>query len=58
MDRGIEWPGPVKLPIVSMPLLRDGRARWTAHASFENPEGIDPKLPPRESIEVRTLIFY
>ncbi len=38
--------------------LRDGRARWTAHASFENPDGIDPKLPPRESIEVRTLIFY
>lgn len=38
--------------------LQDGRARWTAHASFENPDGIDPNLPARESIEVRTLIFY
>lgn len=37
---------------------RDGRARWTAHAAFEDPDGNDPTLPARESIEVRTLIFY
>lgn len=36
----------------------DGRARWTAHAAFEDPKGPDPSLPARESIEVRTLIFY
>ncbi len=36
----------------------DGRARWTAHAAFEDPDGVDPNLPARESIEVRTLIFY
>lgn len=38
--------------------MRDGRARWTAHASFENPDGIDLTQPARESIEVRTLLFY
>ena len=37
---------------------RDGRARWTAHAAFEDPAGPDPNLPARESIEVRTLLFY
>ncbi len=37
---------------------RDGRARWTAHAAFEDPAGSDPRLPARESIEVRTLLFY
>ncbi len=37
---------------------RDGRARWTAHAAFEDPAGPDPDLPARESIEVRTLLFY
>ena len=36
----------------------DGRARWTAHAAFEDPNGVDPSLPARESIEVRTLLFY
>ena len=36
----------------------DGRARWTAHAAFEDPNGPDPSQPARESIEVRTLIFY
>ena len=36
----------------------DGRARWTAHAAFEDPNGADPSLPARESIEVRTLLFY
>lgn len=37
---------------------RDGRARWTAHAAFEDPDGNDGSLPARESIEVRTLLFY
>lgn len=37
---------------------RDGRARWTAHAAFEDPDGADPSLPARESIEVRALLFY
>lgn len=37
---------------------RDGRARWTAHAAFEDPDGTDPGLPARESIEVRTLLFH
>jgi hypothetical protein len=37
--------------------LRDGRARWTAHTAFA-----DPNAPPharrRESIEIRTLAFF
>jgi hypothetical protein len=37
--------------------MRDGRARWTAHAAFE-----DPTTPantcPRESIEIRTLALF
>jgi hypothetical protein len=37
--------------------LRDGRARFTAHTAFE-----DPNTPadarPRESIEIRTLAFF
>ena len=37
---------------------RDGRARWTAHAAFDDPDGRDPELPARESIEIRTLLFY
>ena len=35
----------------------DGRARWTAHAAFEDPTSA-PDAPPRESIEVRTLAFF
>ena len=34
----------------------DGRARLSFHTSFENP--VTPGAPPRESIEVRTLIFF
>ena len=34
----------------------DGRARLSFHTSFENP--LTPGAPPRESIEVRTLVFY
>lgn len=34
----------------------DGRARLSFHTSFENP--LAPNAPPRESIEVRCLVFY
>jgi hypothetical protein len=36
---------------------RDGRARWTAHAAFDDPTS-RPHAPPRESIEMRTLAFF
>jgi hypothetical protein len=35
----------------------DGRARLSFHTSFENPLA-PPDAPPRESIEVRSLVFY
>ncbi len=35
----------------------DGRARFTAHTAFDNPEAADD-APPRASIEVRTLISF
>jgi hypothetical protein len=35
---------------------RDGRARLSFHTSFENP--LAPEAPPRESIEVRALVFF
>jgi hypothetical protein len=35
----------------------DGRARFTPHAAFEDPTAPSDRLP-RESIEVRTLVFY
>jgi hypothetical protein len=34
----------------------DGRARLLFHTSFDNP--LAPGAPPRESIEVRTLVFF
>ena len=34
----------------------DGRARFTAHTSFEDPNS-PPNAAPRESIEVRALVF-
>jgi hypothetical protein len=34
----------------------DGRARLSFHTSFENP--LAPAAPPRESIEVRALVFF
>jgi hypothetical protein len=34
----------------------DGRARLSFHTSFENP--LAQGAPPRESIEVRTLVFF
>ena len=35
----------------------DGRARFTAHTSFEDPNTA-PNAAPRESIEVRALVFW
>jgi len=35
----------------------DGRARFTAHCSFEDPSTAQD-APPRQSIEVRTLAFF
>lgn len=35
----------------------DGRARFTAHTAFDDPS-TPPDAPPRESIEVRTLVFF
>lgn len=37
--------------------LTDGTARWTAHGSFDDPD-TPPNAAPRESIEIRTLLFY
>ena len=34
----------------------DGRARLSFHTSFDNP--LTPDAPPRESIEVRTFVFF
>ncbi|TAK05999.1 methyltransferase [bacterium] len=36
---------------------KDGRARWTAHAAFDDPTS-PPDAPARESIEVRMLAFF
>ena len=37
--------------------LTDGTARWTAHGSFQPPD-LPANAAPRESIEVRTLLFF
>jgi hypothetical protein len=37
--------------------MLDGRARFTAHASFADPS-TPPEAPPRESIEARALLFF
>ncbi len=36
---------------------KDGRARFTAHTSFDDPTS-PPDARPRESIEIRTLAFF
>jgi hypothetical protein len=36
---------------------KDGRARFTAHGSFDDPTS-SPDAPPRESIEMRTFAFF
>jgi len=35
----------------------DGTARWTAHGTFDDPNS-KPDSIPRESIEIRTLLFF
>jgi hypothetical protein len=37
--------------------LKDGRARFTPHSSFADPQGA-PDAPPRQSIEARALAFF
>ena len=37
--------------------LTDGRARWGAHTSFDDPD-TRPDAPPRESIEIRAFAFF
>lgn len=37
--------------------LKDGRARWSAHTSFDDPTSA-PDAPPRESIEIRAFAFF
>src|SRR5580692_10664938 len=37
--------------------MDDGRARFTAHTSFDDPNS-PPNAAPRESIEVRALVFW
>jgi hypothetical protein len=36
---------------------KDGRARFTAHTSFDDPT-TPPGAPPRQSIEARALAFF
>jgi hypothetical protein len=35
----------------------DGRCRFTAHSAFDHPRA-PPGARPRESIEIRTLVFF
>jgi hypothetical protein len=37
--------------------LKDGRARFTPHTSFDDPTTA-PGAPPRQSIEARALVFF
>ncbi len=37
--------------------LKDGRARWSAHTSFDDP-ATPENAPPRESIEIRAFAFF
>jgi len=37
--------------------VKDGRARFTAHTSFDDPTS-PPDAPPRQSIEARALAFF
>jgi hypothetical protein len=36
---------------------KDGRSRWSAHTSFDDPT-TRPDAPPRESIEIRAFAFF
>jgi hypothetical protein len=33
------------------------KARWIGHSAFKDPSGRDD-MPPRESVEIRTIVFY
>ncbi len=35
----------------------EGAARFSAHTGFDDPTS-PPDAPPRESLEVRTLVFF
>jgi hypothetical protein len=35
----------------------EGAARFSAHTGFDDPNS-PPDAPPRESLEVRTLVFF
>jgi len=35
----------------------EGAARFSAHTGFDDPTS-PPAAPPRESLEVRTLVFF
>jgi hypothetical protein len=37
--------------------MTDGRARWGAHTSFDDP-ATRPDAAPRESIEIRAFAFF
>ena len=37
--------------------MKDGRSRWSAHSAFDDPNS-PANAPARESIEVRTLVFF
>ncbi len=37
--------------------MTDGRARFAPHSAFADPT-TPPDAPPRESIELRTLVFH
>ena len=37
--------------------LEDGRARFSAHTAFDDPS-CPPGSPPRQSIEIRTLVMW
>lgn len=49
-------PGEVLL-IKCFDFAADGRARFAAHTAFADPTS-PPNAPPRESIELRTFVFY
>jgi hypothetical protein len=40
-----------------LPARREGAARFSAHTGFGDPTS-PPDAPPRESFEVRALVFF
>jgi hypothetical protein len=51
----LRYPEPVLIHCFDSALT--GAARFSAHTGFDDPE-TPPDAPPRESIEVRTLVFF